>query len=75
MALDPLASWLQATIFLSNIDIVREVYAESKLLPEDVRKGLEDVKEGYLGDVWCSLDLLLCMHVYSACLQGSAIRA
>jgi len=65
MALDPLASWLQATVFLSNIDIVREAYAESyKLLPEDIRRGFEDIKEGYLGDVWRSLDLLLCMHVY-----------
>jgi len=62
---DPLISWLQPTILLFDLDVVRRTYAESyRLLPRDVREALEDNKDGYLGDVWRSLDLLLCMHAY-----------
>jgi hypothetical protein len=44
---------------------VREAYSKSyELLPSDVREALEDRRAGYLGDVWRSLDLLLCMHAY-----------
>ena len=62
---DPLISWLQPTILLFDLEVVRRIYAESyRLLPSDVREALEDSKSGYLGDVWRSLDLLLCMHAY-----------
>ncbi len=62
---DPLISWLQPTILLFDLDIVRRTYAESyRLLPSSVREALENSKGGYLGDVWRSLDLLLCMHAY-----------
>jgi len=64
-AKDLLISWLQPTILLFDLDIVRKAYAESyRLLPSDIHKALEDSESGYLGDVWRSLDLLLCMHVY-----------
>lgn len=62
---NPLTLWLRPTLFLFDLDVVQRVYAESyRLLPEDVRRVLEDKKLGYFGDVWRSLDLLLCMHAY-----------
>ena len=62
---DPLISWLRPTILLFDLEVVRRIYAESyRLLPSDAREALEDSKSGYLGDVWRSLDLLLCMHAY-----------
>ena len=62
---NPLASWLRPTLFLFELDIVQRAYAESyRLLPEDTRRVLEDKKLGYFGDVYRSLDLLLCMHAY-----------
>ena len=61
----PLTSWLKPTLFLFDLDVVQRAYAESfRLLPGDVRRVLEDKKLGYFGDVWRSLDLLLCMHAY-----------
>lgn len=60
-----LVLWLRPTLFLFDLDVVQRVYAESyRLLPEDVRRVLEDKKLGYFGDVYHSLDLLLCMHAY-----------
>lgn len=62
---NPLASWLQSTSFLFDLDVVWKAYAESyKLLPNDVRGALENKETGYFSDVWHSLDLLLCMHAY-----------
>jgi len=62
---NPLALWLRPTLFLFDLDVVRRAYDESyKLLPKDIRDALRDKKSGYLGDVWRSLDLLLCMHAY-----------
>lgn len=54
---EPLASWLQSTIFLFKLDTVQKAYSESyKLLPVNC--------EGYINDIYHSLDLLLCMHPY-----------
>ncbi len=62
---DPLVSWLKPTLFLFDLDVVQRAYAESyKLLPRDIQNILEDKRQGYLGDIWRSLDLLLCMHAY-----------
>ncbi|MEB3797191.1 MAG: hypothetical protein G5Z42_00025, partial [Caldisphaeraceae archaeon] len=61
----PLTLWLRPTLFLLDLDAVQRAYAESYgLLPEDVRRVLENKKLGYFGDVYRSLDLLLCMHAY-----------
>ncbi len=62
---DPLVSWLRPTLLLFDLDVVQRAYAESyKLLPKDIQNALEDERLGYFGDVWRSLDLLLCMHAY-----------
>ena len=62
---NPLSLWLQSTLFLFDLDTVRKAYTESyKLLPEDIRDAFKNRESGYLGNVWHSLDLLLCMHAY-----------
>jgi len=62
---NPLDQWIQTTLFLSELNVVKKAYSYSyKLLPRDVREALSDRRIGYLGDIWHSLDLLLCMYTY-----------
>jgi len=59
MSYNSVIQWLQTTIFLFDLDIVKKTYEESyRLLPNDVQVKIREI---YLYDIWHSIDLLLCM--------------
>jgi len=73
---NPLNMWIQTTIFLSKLDTVKKAYNDSyELLPTDIRKALGDRRTGYIGDIYHSLDLLLCMHTYRDLQYGPSDRS
>ncbi len=65
MSVNPLKYWLQTTLFLAQLDVVKRAYSSSyKLIPRDLKEAFCAKDTGYLSDVYHSLDLLLCMLPY-----------
>jgi len=59
--MNPLDLWLRTTLFLTELDIVKNIYGESyNNLSNDIR----DLLKLYLKDLFHSIDLLLCMYAY-----------